>query len=133
MRINLYFILYHQANSFKDKVRICERAYNLVVHQLHFSPCDVIFDPGVLTIGTGMKEHEKFAMDFIQATSVIKRRLKGVRVVGGISNLSFSFRGLDVVRRALHSVFLFHAIKGWSQDTLRVADWLLQLVLISVS
>lgn len=100
-----------QAANRDDKVRICKRAYKLLVEKLDFPPEDIIFDPNVLTIGTGMSEHSRYAMDFINALSEIKKNCPYVRTSGGISNISFSFRGQNIVREAMHSSFLFHSIK----------------------
>ncbi|KAG8550582.1 hypothetical protein GDO81_023721 [Engystomops pustulosus] len=100
-----------QATDSKTKVSICTRAYNLLVDKLKFNPNDIIFDPNILTIGTGMEEHDKYAIHFLEATKTIKDTLKGAKVSGGLSNLSFSFRGMDAIREAMHSVFLYHAIK----------------------
>ncbi|HER09834.1 MAG TPA: methionine synthase [Bacteroides sp.] len=101
-----------QADSFQRRTEICERAYRLLTGKLHFPPEEIIFDPNVLTIGTGMEEHQNFAVDFVHATRWIKEHLTHAKVSGGISNLSFSFRGNDMVREAIHSVFLYHAIKA---------------------
>jgi 5-methyltetrahydrofolate--homocysteine methyltransferase len=101
-----------QADSFERRIAICERAYRLLLDQLDYAPDDIIFDPNVLSIGTGIAEHNNYAVDFIRTCSWIKEHLPGARVSGGISNLSFSFRGNNVVREAIHSVFLFHAIKA---------------------
>ena len=101
-----------QAASFVDKVRICERSYRLLVDQAGFRPNDIIFDPNVLTVATGMEEHDSYALDFIRAAGEIKARCPGSRVSGGISNVSFSFRGNNRVREAMHSVFLYHAIRA---------------------
>jgi 5-methyltetrahydrofolate--homocysteine methyltransferase len=101
-----------QADSYERRIEICERAYRLLTETLKFHPDDVIFDPNVLTIGTGIEEHNNYAVDFLKTTRWIKEHLPGARVSGGISNLSFSFRGNDVVREAIHSVFLYHAIKA---------------------
>ena len=101
-----------QADSFKRRTEICERAYRLLMEQLNFPPEEIIFDPNVLTIGTGMEEHQHYAVDFIDATRWIKEHLPHARVSGGISNLSFSFRGNNPVREAIHSVFLYHAIRA---------------------
>ncbi len=101
-----------QAGSFQRRIEICERAYHLLRDQLNYPPDDIIFDPNVLTIGTGIEEHNNYAVDFINTTRWIKENLPHARVSGGISNLSFSFRGNDVVREAIHSVFLYHAIKA---------------------
>lgn len=101
-----------QAVTYQDKISICKRAYQILVEEIKFSPQDIIFDPNILTIATGIEEHDNYAIDFIRATKWIKQNLPYARVSGGISNLSFSFRGNDVVREAMHSVFLFHAIKA---------------------
>nr|XP_012315331.1 methionine synthase isoform X4 [Aotus nancymaae] len=100
-----------QATETDTKIRICTRAYHLLVKKLGFNPNDIIFDPNILTIGTGMEEHNLYAINFIQATKVIKETLPGARISGGLSNLSFSFRGMDAIREAMHGVFLYHAIK----------------------
>jgi 5-methyltetrahydrofolate--homocysteine methyltransferase len=101
-----------QAASFEDKVRICERAYKILTQEVGFPPQDIIFDPNILTIATGMHEHNNYAVDFIRAVRWIKENLAFARVSGGISNLSFSFRGNNTVREAMHSVFLYHAIEA---------------------
>ncbi len=101
-----------QADSYERRIEICERAYSLLTEKLNFPPDDIIFDPNVLTIGTGIEEHNNYAVDFMSTTRWIKENLPDARVSGGISNLSFSFRGNDVVREAIHSVFLYHAIKA---------------------
>jgi 5-methyltetrahydrofolate--homocysteine methyltransferase len=101
-----------QADSYQRRIEICERAYRLLTEKVHFPAGDIIFDPNVLTIGTGMAEHNNFAVDFIKSTSWIKKNLPHAKVSGGISNLSFSFRGNNVVREAIHSVFLYHAIRA---------------------
>ncbi|MBW2272602.1 MAG: methionine synthase [Deltaproteobacteria bacterium] len=99
-----------QADTCERKVEICQRAYRLLTQVAHFPPEDIIFDPNILAIATGIEEHDLYAVDFIKATKIIKETCPGVRVSGGISNLSFSFRGNDVVREAIHSAFLYHAI-----------------------
>ncbi len=99
-----------QADTVERKVEICQRAYRLLVEQAGFDPRDVIFDPNVLAIATGIEEHARYGIAFIEATRIIKQTCPGVRVSGGISNLSFSFRGNDVVREAIHTAFLYHAI-----------------------
>jgi 5-methyltetrahydrofolate--homocysteine methyltransferase len=99
-----------QAATFEDKIRICERAYRILVDQVGFPPEDIIFDPNVLTVGTGIEEHNNYAVDFIEATRWIKKNLPHAKVSGGVSNVSFSFRGNNHVREAMHSAFLFHAI-----------------------
>ncbi|HKU43913.1 MAG TPA: methionine synthase [Polyangiales bacterium] len=101
-----------QADSTERKIEICERAYKLLTEKLGFDPHDIIFDPNILAIATGMKEHDRYALNFIEATQLIKQRCPGAMVSGGISNLSFSFRGNDVVREAMNSAFLFRAIKA---------------------
>jgi 5-methyltetrahydrofolate--homocysteine methyltransferase len=101
-----------QADTIARKVEICERAYRLLTQEAGFDPADIIFDPNVLAIATGLEEHNDYAINFIEATRLIKARCPGVHVSGGISNLSFSFRGNDVVREAIHSAFLFHAIRA---------------------
>ncbi|XP_072612004.1 methionine synthase isoform X6 [Vulpes vulpes] len=100
-----------QATETDTKIRVCIRAYHLLVNKLGFNPNDIIFDPNILTIGTGMEEHNLYAVNFIHATKIIKETLPGVRVSGGLSNLSFSFRGMEAIREAMHGVFLYHAIK----------------------
>jgi 5-methyltetrahydrofolate--homocysteine methyltransferase len=101
-----------QADTIQRKVAICERAYRLLTERAGIDPVDIIFDPNVLAIATGLEEHNEYGLNFIEATRLIKARCPGVKVSGGISNLSFSFRGNDVVREAIHSAFLFHAIKA---------------------
>ena len=101
-----------QADSYQRRTEVCKRAYDLLVQKAGFPPEDIIFDPNVLTVGTGMEEHANYAVDFIRATSWIKENLPGAKVSGGISNVSFSFRGNNVVREAMHSAFLYHAIRA---------------------
>jgi 5-methyltetrahydrofolate--homocysteine methyltransferase len=101
-----------QASETDDKVRICKRAYDLLVNKVRFPPQDIIFDPNILTVATGIEEHDNYAVNFIEACRLIKQRCPGVRVSGGVSNISFSFRGNDVVREAMHSAFLYHAIRA---------------------
>lgn len=101
-----------QADTADRKVEICTRAYNILVNEVGFDPTDIIFDPNVLTIGTGMEEHADYAVYFLDATRRIKQTLPGCKVSGGISNLSFSFRGNNVVREAMHTAFLYHAIRA---------------------
>jgi 5-methyltetrahydrofolate--homocysteine methyltransferase len=98
-----------QAATYEDKIRICERAYG-ILGELGFSPEDIIFDPNILTVATGMEEHNNYAVDFINATRWIKANLPHAKVSGGVSNISFSFRGNNKVREAMHSAFLYHAI-----------------------
>ena len=101
-----------QAASYAEKIRICERAYRLLVDRVGFPPEDIIFDPNILTVGTGIEEHNNYAVDFIEATRWIKQNLPHAKVSGGVSNVSFSFRGNNPVREAMHSAFLYHAIKA---------------------
>jgi 5-methyltetrahydrofolate--homocysteine methyltransferase len=101
-----------QADSLERKTAICARAYRILTEQVGFYPPDIIFDPNVLTVATGIEEHNAYAVDFIEATRWIKHHLPGAKVSGGISNISFSFRGNNVVREAMHSAFLYHAIKA---------------------
>jgi 5-methyltetrahydrofolate--homocysteine methyltransferase len=101
-----------QADTFERRTEVCKRAYDLLVQQAGFAPQDVIFDPNVLTVGTGMEEHSNYAVDFIRATRWIKDHLPLAKVSGGISNISFSFRGNNVVREAMHTAFLYHAIRA---------------------
>jgi len=100
-----------QADSFERKTQICSRAYHLLVDKVGFPPQDIIFDPNVLAIATGIEEHNNYGVDFINATRWIKQNLPYAKISGGVSNLSFSFRGNNVVREAIHSVFLYYAIK----------------------
>jgi 5-methyltetrahydrofolate--homocysteine methyltransferase len=101
-----------QADSFQRKIEICERAYRILVDEVGFPPEDIIFDPNIFAIATGIEEHNNYAVDFIEATRWIKRNLPGAKVSGGVSNVSFSFRGNDPVREAIHTVFLYHAIQA---------------------
>jgi 5-methyltetrahydrofolate--homocysteine methyltransferase len=100
-----------QADTFERRTGICERAYRLLVGEAGFDPHDIIFDPNVLAIATGIEEHNNYAVDFIRTVGWIKQHLPGAYISGGISNLSFSFRGNDYIREAMHAVFLYHAIK----------------------
>jgi 5-methyltetrahydrofolate--homocysteine methyltransferase len=99
-----------QAATFEDKIRICARAYTILVNQVGFPPEDIVFDPNILTVATGMEEHNNYALDYINATRWIKSHLPHAKISGGVSNVSFSFRGNNKVREAMHSVFLYHAI-----------------------
>jgi len=99
-----------QAADRDRKVEICQRSFKILVHTVGFNPNDVIFDPNILTIATGIEEHNNYGKDFIEATELIKRTCRGCRVSGGVSNFSFSFRGKEFIREAMHSVFLYHAI-----------------------
>ena len=101
-----------QADTYERKVEICERAYRILVDEVGFPPEDIIFDPNIFAIATGIEEHNNYAVDFINATRWIKATLPGAKVSGGVSNVSFSFRGNDPVREAIHTVFLYHAIKA---------------------
>ncbi len=101
-----------QADSFERRIEVCARAYRLLTERAGIPPQDIIFDPNVLTVGTGIEEHANYAVDFFRATRWIKEHLPGARVSGGISNVSFSFRGHHVVREAMHSVFLYHALRA---------------------
>jgi len=99
-----------QADTAARKIAICERAYRLLTEQIGFPPEDIIFDPNIFAVATGIEEHDNYAVDFIEATRVIKQSLPHARISGGVSNVSFSFRGNEPVRRAIHSVFLYHAV-----------------------
>ena len=99
-----------QAANYDDKIRVCERAYRILVNDVGFPPEDIIFDPNILTVATGMEEHNNYAVDYINATRWIKANLPFAKVSGGVSNISFSFRGNNTVREAIHSAFLYHAI-----------------------
>ncbi|MBD3667211.1 MAG: methionine synthase [Kangiella sp.] len=101
-----------QADTLQRKTEICQRAYNLLIEKLNFDPQDVIFDPNIFAIATGIEEHNNYAVDFIEATRWIKQNAPGSRVSGGVSNVSFSFRGNNTVREAIHAVFLYHAINA---------------------
>ncbi|MDR3681588.1 MAG: methionine synthase [Flavipsychrobacter sp.] len=101
-----------QADSLERKVEICERAYKILTEQVGYKPQDIIFDPNIFAIATGIEEHNNYGVDFIEATRIINQKMPLTKVSGGVSNVSFSFRGNDVVREAMHSVFLLHAIKA---------------------
>lgn len=101
-----------QADTFERKIEVCKRSYDILVGQVRFPPQDIIFDPNILTVATGLDEHNNYAVDFIKATRWIKENLQLARVSGGVSNISFSFRGNNVVREAMHSAFLYHAIRA---------------------
>ena len=101
-----------QADTYQRKIDICERAYRILVDEVDFPPEDIIFDPNIFAIATGIAEHDNYAVDFIEATRWIKQHLPGAKVSGGVSNVSFSFRGNDPVREAIHTVFLYHAIQA---------------------
>lgn len=100
-----------QADTFERKIEVCERAYKILTEQVGFNPHDIIFDPNVLAVATGIEEHNNYAVDFIRATGWIRKNLPGAHVSGGVSNLSFSFRGNNYIREAMHAVFLYHAIR----------------------
>ena len=101
-----------QAVEIDHKVAICKRSYDILVNEIGFAPEDIIFDPNILTVATGIEEHNNYAINFIEATRQIKKVCPGAKVSGGVSNISFSFRGNDVVREAMHSAFLYHAVKA---------------------
>ncbi|PNV76946.1 methionine synthase [Leptospira inadai] len=101
-----------QAASKDEKVRICKRAYELLINEADYSPSDIIFDPNILTVGTGIEEHNNYAVDFIEAIREIKVKCPGAKISGGLSNISFSFRGNNPVREAMHAAFLYHAIQA---------------------
>ena len=100
-----------QADNYERRIQICERSYNILVNQVNFPPEDIIFDPNIFPVATGMEEHKKNAIDFFNATKWIRKNLHGASVSGGVSNVSFSFRGNNKVREAMHSSFLYHAVK----------------------
>src|SRR5258707_2126322 len=101
-----------QADTFERKVGICQRCYDILTRDVGFPPEDIIFDPNIFAIATGIEEHNNYAVDFINATRWIRQHLPHAKVSGGVSNVSFSFRGNDPVREAIHTVFLYHAIKA---------------------
>jgi 5-methyltetrahydrofolate--homocysteine methyltransferase len=101
-----------QADTFNKKITVCKRAYNILVNEVGFPPQDIIFDPNILTIATGIEEHNNYAVDYIEAARWIRQNLPFAKISGGVSNISFSFRGNDIVREAMHSAFLYHAIKA---------------------
>merc|ERR1712127_600674 len=105
-----------QAATESEKVRICKRSYNILVNEVKFPPEDIVFDPNVLTIGTGMEEHANYGVDFINAVKTIKEQCPYVKISGGISNLSFGFRGVMKIRESIHAVFLHHAILDSGMD-----------------
>lgn len=111
-----------QATTYERKIEVCERAYRLLVSE-GFPPCDIIFDPNILTVATGMKEHDRYALDYLEACGWITRNLPGVHVSGGVSNLSFAFRGNNCLRESMHAVFLYHALqKGMDMAILNPAS-----------
>jgi len=101
-----------QADTIERKVEICTRAYKLLTEKAHFQPQDIIFDPNIFAVATGIEEHNNYGVDFIEATRIIKQQCPGAKISGGVSNISFSFRGNNVVREAMHSAFLYHAIQA---------------------
>src|SRR5205807_9772467 len=101
-----------QADNFQRKGDICARAYKLLTERADFPASDIIFDPNILTVATGLEEHRNYGVDFIEATRWIKKNLPAVHVSGGVSNISFSFRGNNTVREAMHAAFLFNAIRA---------------------
>ena len=101
-----------QADTLERRKEICKRSYDLLLEKLGFNPNDIIFDPNIFAVATGIEEHNNYAVDFIEGTRYIKAELPGALVSGGVSNVSFSFRGNNAVREAIHSVFLYHAIKA---------------------
>src|SRR5262249_44620129 len=101
-----------QADTQERKIEICRRAYGILVNQVGFPAEDIIFDPNIFAVATGIEEHNNYGVDFIEATPAIKRHCPYVKISGGVSNLSFAFRGNEPVRKAMHSVFLYHAIKA---------------------
>ena len=101
-----------QADTYERRISICQRAYDILVNQVQFAPEDIIFDPNIFPVATGIDEHRNYAVDFFRATKWIRENLKGAHVSGGVSNVSFSFRGNQLVREAMHSAFLYHAIKN---------------------
>ena len=100
-----------QADTYQRRIDICKRSYDLLISKLNFNPEDIIFDPNIFPVATGIDEHKNYALDFIRATKWIKENLSGAKVSGGVSNVSFSFRGNNIVREAMHSAFLYHAIQ----------------------
>ena len=101
-----------QADTLQKRIDFCQRAYDILTQQVNYHPSDIIFDPNIFAVATGIEEHNNYAIDFIEATRIIKQRMPLTRVSGGVSNISFSFRGNDVVREAMHSVFLYYAVKA---------------------
>ncbi|MFN5847517.1 MAG: dihydropteroate synthase, partial [Chitinophagales bacterium] len=100
-----------QADTYQRRIDICKRSYDLLLAKLNFNPEDIIFDPNIFPVATGIDEHRNYALDFFKATKWIKENLPGAKVSGGVSNVSFSFRGNNIVREAMHSAFLYHAIQ----------------------
>ncbi len=114
-----------QAVETDHKVKVCQRAFKILTEQVGFAPEDIIFDPNILTVGTGIEEHNNYAINFVEATREIKRLCPGCHISGGVSNISFSFRGNDVVREAMHSAFLYKAVAaGMDMGIVNAASWL---------
>lgn len=109
--ISMDFDEYGQADSFERRIEICERSYNLLVNEVGFDPSDIILDPNIFPVATGMEEHRENALDYFRATKWVRENLPGAHIIGGVSNVSFSFRGNNKVREAMHSAFLYHAIQ----------------------
>ena len=103
-----------QADTYERKVEICYRAYKILTDKVGFQGQDIIFDPNIFAVATGIEEHNEYALSFINAAKTIKEKMPEVHVSGGVSNLSFSFRGNNAVRESMHSIFLFHAVKALS-------------------
>ena len=101
-----------QADTYERKVEICSRAYNILVKKVKFPPEDIIFDPNIFAVATGIQEHNTYAKDYIEAVKTIKEKMPDVHISGGVSNLSFSFRGNNAIREAMHSSFLYHATQS---------------------
>ncbi len=101
-----------QADNYQRRIEICARSYKILTEEVGFPPQDIIFDPNILTVATGLEQHNNYAVDFIEATRWIKQNLPGAKVSGGVSNISFSFRGNNTVREAMHAAFLYHAIRA---------------------
>ena len=111
IRVCLSLFLNYLPYEHQRKVEICTRSYNILVNVVGFNRNDIIFDPNILTLATGMEEHDNYGVEFLNATKRIKALCPGAKISGGVSNFSFSFRGFEKVREAMHSVFLYHAIK----------------------
>jgi len=101
-----------QADTYERRISICKRAYDILTQRIHFAPEDIIFDPNIFPVATGIDEHRNYALDFFKAAKMDKRKSSYAHVSGGVSNVSFSFRGNQLVREAMHSAFLYHAIKN---------------------
>ncbi|GBL35824.1 methionine synthase [Filimonas sp.] len=100
------------ADTLQRRLDVCERAYKILTEKLHYKPSDIIFDPNIFAVATGLEEHLNYAIDFIEATRQLKQKFPATNISGGVSNLSFSFRGNNYVREAMHSIFLYHAIRA---------------------